>query len=259
MAVVLSSRDWRAIANLWAELNEFSLSDSDRAWAHFRQRVHQLLDVDRGVTVVQKEVAEPVEDPRRKCLPLVTLHHGPQAERLNRLGRDWVFQEPGYGNEPAIQYLVAGHGRARTISLRHNVDQRTFDGSAMRGYFNVIEVEDRLFSAFPVANRLELNIGFDRVCGSRVFGVREKQMLHAIVQGIMPLARAYVRSRGLMPGQQELSPREQEVLSYLLGPLSEKEIADRLDLSDGYLHQVVVRIYRKLGARSRPELMAQWL
>ncbi|QDG52557.1 helix-turn-helix transcriptional regulator [Persicimonas caeni] len=256
---VLDSCDWRAIADLWAELNEFGLSESEGAWVHFRQRVHQMLDVDRGLTVVLEEVAEPVDNPLYRCLPLVTLHHGPEAEQFNRLGHEWIFREPGYGNEPAIQYLAARHGQARTVSLRRSVDQRTFDGSTMRGYFDVLEVEDRLFSAFPVANGLEINIGVDRVRGSRVFGLREQQMLHTIVQGILPLARAYVRSRGLMPGQQELSAREQQVLSYLLGPLSEKEIADRLDLSTGYLHQVVVRIYRKLGVRSRPELMAQWL
>ena len=49
------------------------------------------------------------------------------------------------------------------------------------------------------------------------------------------------------------------MLRYLLGPLSEKEIAHELDLSTGWLHQVVVSIYRKLNVRSRPELMSIWL
>jgi DNA-binding CsgD family transcriptional regulator len=256
---VLDSRDWRAIADLWAELNEFGLSEADHAWECFRHRVHQLIGVDRGFTMVQKEVAEQVDNPLLRCTPLVTLYHGPAAEKLHRKGGKWVAEEPDFAAEPVLEYLAAGHGRARTVSFRQGSGQRGFDGSLMRDYFDVIEAEDRLISAFPVANRLEITLGFDRTCGAPVFNQREKQMLHAIVRGIMPLARSYVRSRGLMPGQQELSAREQQVLSYLLGPLSEKEIADRLDLSTGYLHQVVVRIYRKLGVRSRPELMAQWL
>lgn len=256
---LLSSRDWRSIAELWAELNEFGLSNAEQAWDHFRLRVRHLLDVDRGFTTVQKQLAQPTEDPLFGFRPILTLSHGPQAERFNRVGEEWASQESNYLTDPVIRHLVEGHGRARTFNQRHCIDKRTFDGSTVRRLYEVIEVEDRIVSTLPIADGLEMTLGFDRARGSRVFRQWEMQMLDAIVRGVLPLAKAYLRSRGLMPGQQVLTPREREVLTFLLGPLSEKEIADRLDLSDGYLHQVVVRIYRKLGARSRAELMSMWL
>ena len=57
----------------------------------------------------------------------------------------------------------------------------------------------------------------------------------------------------------ELSPRLTSVLRGLLRGLSEKEVAAELRLSPHTTHDYVKMLYRKLGVRSRGELLAQRL
>lgn len=54
-----------------------------------------------------------------------------------------------------------------------------------------------------------------------------------------------------------LPPRQLETCAALLRGLSEKEIADQLSISPHTVHSYVKHIYRRVGARSRSELMAR--
>jgi DNA-binding NarL/FixJ family response regulator len=57
-------------------------------------------------------------------------------------------------------------------------------------------------------------------------------------------------------GLRSLPPRLQRVLDLLLTGLSEKEIPEYAGLTRATTHQYVVEIYRRVGVRSRPQLMA---
>jgi DNA-binding NarL/FixJ family response regulator len=54
-----------------------------------------------------------------------------------------------------------------------------------------------------------------------------------------------------------LSPREQEALGVLLTGAPEKQVAVRLGVSRHTAHEYVKALYRKLGVRSRAQLMAR--
>jgi DNA-binding CsgD family transcriptional regulator len=54
----------------------------------------------------------------------------------------------------------------------------------------------------------------------------------------------------------DLSPRQREILSKLTQGLSEKAIADALSLSPHTVHDHVKAVYRKYGVMSRAELLA---
>ena len=56
-----------------------------------------------------------------------------------------------------------------------------------------------------------------------------------------------------------LTPRERQVLGFLLTGASEKEVAARLDISQQTVHAHIKALYRACGVSSRPQLMARWL
>jgi DNA-binding CsgD family transcriptional regulator len=62
-----------------------------------------------------------------------------------------------------------------------------------------------------------------------------------------------------MPEHEPLTARERDVIRYLLAGDRERAIAVEVGLTYASLHQVVTRIYRKLGVPGRPELMALFL
>ena len=60
---------------------------------------------------------------------------------------------------------------------------------------------------------------------------------------------------GLIPGLDELTPREREILALVASALSNDEIADRLTISPTTAKTHVSRIMGKLGARDRAQLV----
>ena len=66
-------------------------------------------------------------------------------------------------------------------------------------------------------------------------------------------------SYGLLAADTPLTPSERRVLRLLLTDLSEKEVADRLELGVRTTHHHATTIYRKFGVRGRTGLMALWL
>lgn len=61
------------------------------------------------------------------------------------------------------------------------------------------------------------------------------------------------------PAANHLPPRVRRVLDYLLQGQSEKEAADALGLRPHTVHSYVKILYKRLGVRSRAQLLAWWL
>jgi DNA-binding NarL/FixJ family response regulator len=61
-----------------------------------------------------------------------------------------------------------------------------------------------------------------------------------------------------IPGQEDLSPREMEVLNYLAKGYLYKEVADKLNIGYATVHTHVARIYEKLQVRSRSQAVAKY-
>jgi DNA-binding CsgD family transcriptional regulator len=53
----------------------------------------------------------------------------------------------------------------------------------------------------------------------------------------------------------ELTPREQEILSFIVQGLAHKEIADRLSLSESTVKNTLQGLFNKTGVRSRSQLV----
>lgn len=66
-------------------------------------------------------------------------------------------------------------------------------------------------------------------------------------------------SHGPLTAQGPMPLHQRKVLLLMVTGLSEKQIADRLDISTNTAHQYVSTLFRRYGVRNRPSLMARWL
>jgi DNA-binding CsgD family transcriptional regulator len=101
-----------------------------------------------------------------------------------------------------------------------------------------------------------------RGTGKPTFGGREIDLVHLFVTECQWLYDA-PPAQGLVTAQSRplpcsgMSPRQQQTLDLLLTGVCEKEIAAALDVSRNTAHEYVLAVYRRVGVRSRAELMAK--
>lgn len=198
--------------------------------------------------------------PTGPSVPVFRESSGLDIAQRDAIATDWMASTPDVFEDNLIKAITRRLGtRGSYYQAPAHFDPEVWRNSALRDLFEETGIRSRLTASQPVGKSFDMVFGFDRMGRVEPFSARERQILLVMLEHLAPLARSFAHQRGFLPKQQALSPRERSVLRYLLGPLSEKEIAHELDLSTGWLHQVVVSIYRKLNVRSRPELMSIWL
>jgi DNA-binding CsgD family transcriptional regulator len=101
-------------------------------------------------------------------------------------------------------------------------------------------------------------IGFHRRFGKPEFTERDRTIVHLVFQQVEWLHRDNASipiNRTLL----NLSVRERQVLIFLMGGDSLKQVATRLQLSHHTVGDYVKSIYRQLGVNSRAELLAHFI
>ena len=101
-------------------------------------------------------------------------------------------------------------------------------------------------------------IGFHRRFGKSEFTERDRTIVHLVFQQVEWLHRDNAKipiNRTLL----NLSQRERQVLIFLMGGDSLKQVAKRLQLSHHTVGDYVKSIYRQLGVNSRAELLSHFI
>lgn len=73
------------------------------------------------------------------------------------------------------------------------------------------------------------------------------------------VVQSFKRAAPSTPEAESLSPRETEVLDYLVKGYSYKEVAEAMSISYGTVHTHIERIYKKLHVQSRAQAVARYL
>jgi len=73
------------------------------------------------------------------------------------------------------------------------------------------------------------------------------------------VVQSFKHSTPTAPETEKLTPREIEVLDFLVKGYSYKEVADALSISYGTVHTHIERIYKKLHVQSRAQAVARYL
>lgn len=106
------------------------------------------------------------------------------------------------------------------------------------------------------AGRLGLT---ERSFHQHVVSIYRKANVHSRGELVAHFLRPERREAALAHFDRVLARREIAVLREMLGGFSEKETADRLQISERATHHVITSIYRKLGVNSRSALLARVL
>jgi DNA-binding CsgD family transcriptional regulator len=163
--------------------------------------------------------------------------------------------------DDTIRALISRAGHFRAYTLRGGVvDLAEYSKTEQYDlYFRKPGISDRLWVVFPVTSDSESFFVFDRYDENCPFTHREVSVAKRCLRGIKWFHRQVLLSHGIGISDTTLTPTERRVLTCLLTGHSEKQLADKLGMKQGTVHQYCVCIYRKYGVRGRLELMSLWL
>lgn len=158
------------------------------------------------------------------------------------------------GHEPITQLSRQGEHFTRH---RHELYQPDTWDHLGRTYF-ATGLHDFLVSVYPVNDQFFSAIGFHVRHGSRPFTDRERAIVHVVFQQVDWLHRD---GADLPAGKNvlQLTARQRQVLLFLLGGDTRKEIAQKLNLSEHTIGDYMKSIYRQLRVNSRGELLSLFI
>ena len=159
--------------------------------------------------------------------------------------------------DPFLTTLRDLPGPLNTRARREVVSTRDWYRSELfNEFFRPADCNHQVCSNFTTsANGTISHIGLHRRVRAHDFSPREQRLLHFFHGELGPLiGRVLVSVTD--PRPDELPPRLQQTLHFLLQGDSEKQVAGRLRVSRSTAHEYVTALYRRFRVHSRAELMA---
>ena len=178
-----------------------------------------------------------------------------RREALNH----WFNHEDHAEPSESMRMSIRDAGTVRVLHNRAEMDVERWEASLERETLRELGMRDRLMAVRPVGERCEVYVGVDRIEDAADFTDDDRRLMGQAVCASARLCRWIGLDSGATTEAAPFTDRERTVLRHLLTGSAEKQIAATLGLRPGSLHQVVVRVFRKLGVRSRAELMARFL
>ncbi len=253
----LRASDLARLARLWSELEEeVNPGDLPGFASTLHTKLTALLGVEHGFLLFASR--DPAARASTRLEPRAHLTHGPDAARRARIAGAWRARA-SWRDDPHVRGVLRALGQPRSFLRRDIVDDRSWDRAPSRQLLQELDVRERMVGAVGVAPGLELFTGVDRARGERAFVARERDLLALALSGVVGVARRVCSASGMLAGGEPLTAREAQVLRLLLDGAAEKDVARALDVSLGYTHRLVLRLYCKRGVRSRAELLVQVL
>ena len=155
---------------------------------------------------------------------------------------------------------VKSAGKSRVHLLHDAVAKEDWREHWMKPWLERQGVGERMVGAFTLSDESESYFLIDRAPNSPAFTEADRQLFYKLLVSFPRLHYWLFLERGLVaPAQRPLSPRERQVLSLLMGPMPEQEIAQSLELSKGTVHNYIGDIYKNYAVSSRYELVQLWL
>jgi DNA-binding CsgD family transcriptional regulator len=195
------------------------------------------------------------------------------AGEMIQLGLEGTLQMRLFGEH--FEYMARGgtdrmldHFAALPLERQHSrsshdvldLDQWYWSESFQR-YHRRMDMDAGILSMCPLKTRgvnYHHTLSVRRPVGERAFSLRDVRLVDCLHHELAPDIGRHLAPAD-EPSACRLSPRLQETLQCLLDGLSEKQIADRLDISRTTVHEYVTSLYRRFGVNGRAELMARWI
>ena len=228
--------------------------DLEKGWSRISDELSRLLGSHGTFAIVFSRI----EGLFQGWCPSLRLEHGEGQAARHRFCDMWNA-DPACHVDPYALTLFDAMGTPRVFRSKDLLDHIGSQDSPSYNLLGENGLADRLVATCPISDDTEIHFGFDRRVGEKSFSFHDYQLAQLAGLMLKRSARWLALAHGLYPQAAPLSPRERSVLGSLLHGASEKQIASDLGMTTGSAHQVVVRLYRKFGVQSRPELMSLWL
>jgi DNA-binding CsgD family transcriptional regulator len=169
----------------------------------------------------------------------------------------------GANVDPLARFLVASPRPSVAFSRRDVVtDHDWYRSAAYAALRRPIHLDDALYSRRLIAHGTAfMCLALNREQGDRPFRVEDRNLVRVLGDELAILSEP--RPRWPVgpppPWVVALPARLRSVLERLVAGDSEKEIAARLEIKEGTVHQYVVMIYRRADVHNRAQLLARAL
>jgi DNA-binding CsgD family transcriptional regulator len=162
------------------------------------------------------------------------------------------------GASEAVHSKIIGaalRGRFMTMVRKEMISDREWLRVKKR---RPTHLEHFIVASYPLGERVVSGIGYHRRAGRPDFTGRDRTIVHVVFQQVDWLHR-HGSNAPAGDTALRLSPRERQVLVYLLGGDSLKEVARKLTISENTVANYVRGIYKSFSVNSRPQLLAHFL
>ena len=162
--------------------------------------------------------------------------------------------------DPQVTLAVNTAGETRVQLIGDAISPEEWSSHWMKQVMLEQGAGERMVGAYTLSVEAESYFLVDRPSGAEPFNDDHRAEFHELLIRFARLHYWLFLERGLIsPATRPLSPRERDVLSMLLGSLSEQAIADQFGLTKGTLHNYVSDIFKVFNVQSRYELVQLWL
>ena len=252
------------VYRLWDELCDFGAQASDEAAKYCMRRLCTWIDADNAFWIGAIRLTSGAQARNDPMLGwrIGTINILDPSHVGGRQMRDGTLDTRSSDPGPTSRAMASGAGRFRVYRL---LDGKLVDLNAFRNtahydrFYRKRGISDRIWAAFPVNDDTESYFCFDKYGEGRIFSEDDLNLVAQALRGIKWFHRHLLLSHGLHVSEEVLTRSERRMLHELLSGASEREIAARLHLTPGTVHQYTVRIFRKFGVSGRAEFMSLWL
>ena len=183
----------------------------------------------------------------------------PTHER-QRLFKRYIELAKSDGLDPMMAWAIKHAGATRVHRNGDFISPQDWSEHWMAQWLSQDGIGERMVGVVNLGPKCESYLLIDRGIDAEPFNAADAELLLQLITEFPRVHYNLMLERGLCaPASQPLSPRQQEILKMLLGPLSEKEIAGNLGISRGTVHNRIVEIYKIFAVNSRFELCQLWL
>lgn len=191
---------------------------------------------------------------------IIDLIVAPELDVIPEATRKAYFknaQSQGMDPQAALGIIESGTTRVRRIG--DAIPDEQWQDHWMRQALLDQNVGERIVGTYTLDAECESHVLVDRPPDAPPFSEADVEIFYRALLDFPRIHYWLMLERGLTaPAKRPFSPRECQMIQHLLGPLSEKEIADAMEISKSTAHSYVVDLYRNLGVSSRYQMLQLW-
>jgi prepilin-type N-terminal cleavage/methylation domain-containing protein len=247
----LRYRDTRDTFRLLGEVRE--RGEQPLVW-----RLHMVQGLQRLLNAKVSGACElPLPIDFTKQLPVGVVDIGYDSDEIRRHYFAYVYN-PDYGGDPAVPALLRCFTPLKPFTVARQdliTDQEWYKSDHAQKRLRPCDIDSYVTSVYPLPHMNCAHfISMSRPWGATPFDDREKKMLHRFH---LELGRLWSPRRlAASHGMDGASPRLRQTCDRLLAGDSEKQVADRLRLSQHTVHHYIKGVYKYFDVSTRAELVS---